>query len=115
MAKNQFLGSWRITEMEVWDEDFLDMEVTAHITFQREGMGEFQFGLVHGWLDCRFGKRDGNPLVEFSWAGQDEMDDASGRGWAVLTDDELKGRLFIHNGDDSSFKAIKMMSNGKAK
>jgi len=29
----------------------------------------------------------------------------SGRGWAVLRDDQLQGRLFIHRGDDSTFTA----------
>ena len=30
---------------------------------------------------------------------------ASGRGWAVLADDEIEGHLFFHVGDDSSFRA----------
>ena len=35
----------------------------------------------------------------------DEMDPASGRGWAVIENGELRGRIFIHLGDDSMFRA----------
>ena len=28
------------------------------------------------------------------------MDAAQGRGWLVLNGDELKGRLYIHHGDE---------------
>jgi hypothetical protein len=38
-------------------------------------------------MDCRFAERDGKALVEFSWLGKDEMDDASGRGWGVMEGD----------------------------
>lgn len=43
--------------------------------------------------------------MEFSWEGQDEMDSVSGRGWAVLNEDQLQGRLFFHRGDESGFRA----------
>ena len=92
--------------MELWDKDFLDLEVPAHITFDDEAMGSFQFGLVEGWIDCRFSTRDGDPFVEFSWEGRDERDPTCGRGWATLKPQHgLEGRLFIHQGDDSGFKA----------
>jgi len=35
------------------------------------------------------------------------MDAAQGRGWAVVTDDELHGMVFFHQGDDSEFVAKK--------
>ncbi|MEV6322457.1 hypothetical protein AB0M45_14875 [Nocardia sp. NPDC051787] len=38
--------------------------------------------------------------------GLDEGDKVSGRGWAVLIDDQtIRGHLFFHLGDDSSFRA----------
>lgn len=44
----------------------------------------------------------------FSWEGQDERDHACGRGWAVVTKDgELTGRIFLHLGDDSAFRAVR--------
>jgi hypothetical protein len=44
--------------------------------------------------------------VEFSWDGFDEGDPATGRGWAVVEEDgSLRGRIFLHLGDDSGFRA----------
>ena len=77
----RFVGYWRITEMEEWDAEYLDLVVPAFIEFNREQMGQFQFGTVRGWLDCRFGERDGAPLVEFSWEGENDNDPGCGRGW----------------------------------
>ena len=37
--------------------------------------------------------------------GQDENDMTTGRGWAVIKDGGLKGRLYFYLGDDSWFKA----------
>src|SRR3954464_14537203 len=61
--KNPLLGRWRITEMELWDTDFVDMLEPAYITFEAKGGGEFVFGAVRGDLDCRYGP-DG---VRFTW------------------------------------------------
>lgn len=99
-------GDWRITEMELWDREFMDMEVPAFIRIAKDGSGEFQFGLVSGSIDGRFQDRSGKPGVEFTWEGQDEMDPANGRGWATLEGpDLLNGRLYFHGGDDSAFVA----------
>lgn len=46
------LGTWRITDMEVWDADYFDMEVAAHVTIHNDLTGEFQFGLVQGDIDA---------------------------------------------------------------
>lgn len=105
---NPFIGRWRITEMELWEREDLDLVVPAFIEFDRAGMGEFQFIAVQGCLDCRFGERGGMPAVEFSWEGQDDADDAMGRGWAILRDGTLEGRWFFHRGDDSWFRATKV-------
>ena len=56
-------------------------------------------------MDGRVEVVDGKDRIEFSWKGQDEMDPASGRGWAVIENGELHGRIFIHLGDDSMFRA----------
>ncbi len=107
-----FDGAWRIVEMEVWAADYIDLIVPGHITFNDESMGTFQFGAVKGWLDCRWTERDGKRGVEFSWEGENDRDDACGRGWALLeADGSLKGRFFIHRGDDSTFTATKGVEN----
>lgn len=49
--------------------------------------------------------REGSPVAEFSWEGEDDNDRGSGRGWAVLDGGLLRGKIFIHLGEDSAFKA----------
>jgi hypothetical protein len=46
-----FIGTWHIYEMETWDEDYLNMEIQAYITIDRNYGGEFQFGLVSSGID----------------------------------------------------------------
>ncbi len=100
-----FIGTWSIIEMEAWDQEYVNMEVPGHFTFNKNGTGLFQFGLVQGEMDCRLGADDKRERIEFSWEGQEELDSASGRGWAVIESGELCGRIFIHLGDDSRFRA----------
>jgi hypothetical protein len=95
--------------MELWAADFIDLDVPGHFTFADEQGGEFQFGMVVGWMDCRYHMERGR--VEFSWEGTDDADDASGRGWAELDGDQLRGRIFIHMGDDSGFVAVKQAAD----
>ncbi len=40
-------------------------------------------------MDCRLTTRDGEPAVEWTWDGNDEMDQAQDRGWTVVKGDEL--------------------------
>jgi hypothetical protein len=104
-SNNSFVGKWRIVEMEVWDRDYIDLVVPGHITFDRDLDGSFQFGTVRGWLDCRIEQIGKNERIEFSWEGFSDADQGCGRGWALIRGDELHGRLYIHAGDDSSFRA----------
>jgi hypothetical protein len=47
------------------------------------------------------------PRFEFSWSGQEENDPVCGRGWAVIENGELNGRIYLHLADDSAFRATK--------
>ena len=107
MSKKNFLGKWRIAEMQTWDQDYVDAEIPGYISFDKQGMGEFHFGYVHGYMDCLYTHRNGNEAVEFSWAGNNEMDQATGRGYATVKNGTLLGQLFFHEGDNSEFKAIR--------
>jgi hypothetical protein len=102
-------GSWRILDMQLWDRDYLDLEVPAHLTFEGDRLGSFQFGAVRGWIDYRVGERNGKPAVEFSWEGFNDSDPGSGRAWAVIHANEMHGRLYLHNGDDSAFTAERVV------
>jgi hypothetical protein len=103
--KSPFDGRWHIVAMTEWDEEFINAEVEGFIAFDAQGGGEFQLGYVQGDMDCRLTTRDGEPAVEWSWEGNDEMDPAQGRGWAVVKGDDLHGTIFFHQGDDSGFVA----------
>jgi hypothetical protein len=104
--KNPFLGKWRITEMEQWDLEFIDAEEEGYIEFDKAGQGDFQFGYVHGSLDCEIGTVEGRPRIEFSWDGNNELDPANCRGWAVLEDNgTMHGKITFHMGENSWFKA----------
>ncbi|MEI9988568.1 MAG: hypothetical protein WDM86_00895 [Rhizomicrobium sp.] len=95
-------GKWRITEMPDYEADFLDMMEHAFILFDGNGGGEFAFGCVTGAIQAA-GDTDN---VEFSWAGNNEMDEACGEGWAELQPNgTLEGQICFHNGDEADFRA----------
>ena len=113
---NPFTGRWRIISLSAWTEDYIDEEEEGFFEFDETGGGEFHFGYVQGHMDCRLTTRDGEPAVEWSWDGNDEMDPAQGRGWAVVKGDELHGMIFFHsNGDDSEFVAKKKGQGRKSR
>lgn len=101
-----FSGSWHIVETELWDQDALDLVQPAFIKFDDESVGSLGMIVIGAGLDCRFGTRDGKPLVEFTFDGDDDGHPCNGRGWGVIdVDGKLRGRLFLHLGDDSDFVA----------
>ena len=101
--------------MSAWEQGFVDEEEEGYVEFNDKGSGEFHFGYVHGHMDCKVTTRDGEPAVEWTWDGNDEMDPAQGRGWAVVKGDELHGMIFFHVGDDSEFVAKKKGQSRKGK
>jgi hypothetical protein len=113
--ESPFTGRWHIVSMSAWDEDFINAEVQGFIEFEEKGSGEFQFGYVRGGMECCLTTREGEPAVEWTWDGNDEMDPAQGRGWAVLKGDELHGMIFFHGGDDSEFVAKRADKEGSPK
>ena len=115
MAKrpNPFLGKWRIVEMEQWDRDYIDLVVPGYIKFERDGTGSFQFGVVEGGLDFRIEVIGGAESIEFLWFWNSEIDEACGRGWAMLQGQMLNGRIFIHGSDDSAFRADKSAARSR--
>ncbi len=108
--RSPFWGRWRITSMTAWDKDYFDKEVQAYIRFDANDTGEFHFGYVRGIMNCRETTREGILEVEWTWEGNDEMDAVQGRGWAMLKNDELRGTIFFHQGDESGFVARRSKS-----
>lgn len=97
-----FTGTWHIFQMEIWDEDYFNMEVQAYIKIGPSYLGNFQFGLVQGDIDGMII----DEKLEFTWEGSDEYDPISGSGCLKIIDDDLlEGEFRIHLGDSSTFFA----------
>ena len=107
MARRESLieGRWRIVETELWNQEALDLVLPAHTTFDRNGLGEMQLIAIGASIDYRVEQREGASILEFSWSGFDERDATSGRAWARIDGDTMRGKLFIHQGDESTFVA----------
>src|SRR5207247_9231325 len=73
-------GRWRITEMDNWDQDAVDLVQPGFIEFDDAGLGSLGFIVVTGELDWRGAERDGGPGVDVSSQGSDEGADVRGRG-----------------------------------
>jgi len=102
----KFEGTWHIHAMDLWEEDYFNMEVQAFIHVEPNGMGDFQFGLVSGVLDGEVVKIGNLERFEFTWEGQDENDPAFGSGWLKLSGKEkVIGNIKFHPGDRSGFLA----------
>jgi len=95
-------GKWRIIKMPDYTSDFPDLVEKAHILFDGKGSGEFAFGCITGAL---YGAADLD-AVEFDWNGNDEMDEASGDGWAeIQPDGSIIGQICFQGGDEIDFTA----------
>ena len=77
----------------------------AGMTARQAKTVEYAIIAVSGSIDWRRAGT-GRSGVEFSWEGTDEGDQVSGRGWAERHNDGvLRGHIYFHLGDDSSFRA----------
>lgn len=99
-------GRWRVVETPGYNVAMSG----AYILFDRDG-GEFAIdclaGSIHGVCD--------GDAVDFTWQGNDEMDEASGDGWAELQDDgSLEGEISLENGDDIPFIARRSTTSSTA-
>ena len=99
-------GKYEIIEMELWAKKDIDLVETGYIMISGN-RGEFRFICVEGQIDIREVE---NNNYKFSWDGNDECDPASGFGDFTYEDDTLVGRIYFHDGDDSSFIARKIIS-----
>ncbi len=103
MNMKAFQGSWEIIETEMWDKEALDLTETAYIHFNGD-TGNFHLICIDGQMDVEYKEE----RAEFTWFGNDENDTASGHGWVVVDDDKLRGKIYFHNSDDTTFIATKM-------
>ena len=103
-------GKWRIAEMPDFEADYPDMIEPAYILFEENGSGEFVFGCCTGHIWQASSTEAAS--IDFSWSGNDEMDEVSGDGSAELQPDgSLHGEICYHYGDEWTFSARRWTSS----
>ena len=99
-------GKWRVTQTPDYDM----ARPGSYILFARDG-GQFALDCLTGSIH---GRCEGN-AVEFRWSGNDEMDPASGHGWAEMQNDgSLEGEICLEGGDDIPFIARRLDTSSTA-
>ena len=105
-----FVGRWTITGTDLWGDEDLGLLGSPEITFDGRGGGSISVGALEAGLDYRADKGVRLPRLDFSWAGFDDMDPVSGRGWAEIKGGLMRGKLFIHMGDAAGFTAVRKIT-----
>jgi hypothetical protein len=99
-------GKWRVVETPEYDT----AGPGSYILFAENG-GEFALDCLTGSIH---GRCEGN-AVTFTWGGNDEMEPATGHGWAeILGDGSLEGAICPECGDDIPFIARRSATSSTA-
>jgi len=110
-VRKKYIGMWRLTDMSTWDRDCIDLVAPGHIQFKSDGTGTLAFGAIQADMDCRIEKHGTTERLAFSFAGWDEGDEISGRGWAEISGDNMSGWFSFHMGDETTFKAHRKVTH----
>ena len=95
-------GLYEIVEMEIWDKKKSNPADRARISIQgRKGTLHF-IG-----FDARMEIKKTGDRYLFTWVVSNESDSLSGYGNFTCSGDTLTGRIYMHEGYDSAFVAIK--------
>jgi hypothetical protein len=106
-VKKKFVGSWRITELQGFDADYIDLCGPGKLKISSRGTGHMNFGAVGAELDCKMDDLD-DRVLRFSFEGGDEGDPICGRGYCLVDGDLMVGRIFRHYSDEFGFKASRL-------
>ncbi len=109
-VKKKFVGMWRITGLDGFDAEYVDLCGPGMLDISTRGNGSMNFGAVEIILDCKTDDLD-ERVLRFSYEGQDEGDSICGRGYCLLDGEQMTGRIFRHLSDEFSFKAKRMPKN----
>lgn len=102
-------GLYEIVEMEIWDGmDAAALAERARISIQGK-KGKLHFIGFDGQMDIT----DAKDRYLFTWVGNNESDPVSGYGNFTSSGDTLTGRIYMHDGQDSAFVAVKMSQEKK--
>ena len=103
ITEKELVGDWNIQSMGMWDTDYIHAVEQAQIAFMEDHQGMIGFGYIEGSIDYRIEDNK----IQFSWEGEDENDEVYGRGYAVIIDNRMEGKIFFHQSDESTFVATK--------
>jgi hypothetical protein len=106
-VKKKFVGEWRITELEGFDAEYVDLCGPAIVEISPGGIGRMNFGAVEIELDCKIDDLN-EQVLRFSFEGFDEGDPICGRCYCLNENQQMTGRIFRHCGDEVGFKAQKI-------
>ena len=105
VTKKTISGHWRIVWMELWDQEYIDLEEPGYIRIGDDGCGEFQFGVVTGY----FHANRNNAYFDSAWEGSQECDEAHGEINGTLDEEgkegDLCGTIAFYEGDESEYRA----------
>jgi hypothetical protein len=113
-VKKKFVGTWRITELKDYDDEYRDMCGAAKLKISSRGSGSVNFGAVEAEIDGKMDELDAR-VLRFTFEGGDEGDPMCGRGYCLVEGDEMVGRMFRHFGDEFGFKAKRLAKDEKKK
>ncbi|MET4702090.1 hypothetical protein ABIE65_005141 [Constrictibacter sp. MBR-5] len=57
------VGTWRITEADCWDREYLDLTGPARLVIRRDGRGELAFGAMQATIDVEYGRS----MIYYIW------------------------------------------------
>ena len=112
-TRKAFTGIWRITDMSTWETGFIDLVAPGHIQLKSDGTGTLAFGAIQADMDCLIEKNGTTERLSFSFAGWDEGEEISGRGWAEILENKMTGWFGFNMGDDTTFKAIRKSTRNR--
>ena len=115
---NQYVGTWRIIEMEQGDQDFIDFVVPGYIPFRADHLGEFQFGAVHGDLDYRLephhDTESPSSLPSLNGSTMERKKSSSRPAGSLSVTPSIQGRWKSRLVGCTSTKMFTMRSSGKS-
>lgn len=70
--------------------------------------GLLKFCGIEADVSYEISERDGRPFGEFTWL-EPSRKPQCGRGWAVVDGETMNGRIYFHAGDQSEFRAVRVL------
>ncbi|MBI5712272.1 MAG: hypothetical protein HZC38_02425 [Chloroflexi bacterium] len=97
-----FNGEWRIAELLDMMDDYVELgqrkpHIRISVSADGNVSGEYECGLSSGTIDGGVREFGSETVIVFGFEGFDEMDQASGGGWAQLRDDGKLDGEFVNN------------------